>query len=40
MIDSFEKERFMHEPIEITLERDYCEAYAYGNNKVAEFVND
>lgn len=40
MIDSFEKERFMHEPIEVTIERDYFEACAYGNNKVAEFVND
>lgn len=40
MIDSFEKERFMHEPVEITLERDCSTAYAYGNYKVAEFVND
>ena len=40
MIDSFEKERFMHEPIEISLERDYCEAYGYGNHKITEFIND
>ena len=40
MIDSFEKERFMHEPVEVTLERDYSEAYVYGNNVVAEFIND
>lgn len=40
MIDSFEKERFMHEPVEVALERDYSEVYGYGNHKITEFIND